>query len=117
MSSPYYYLLPIVWVVLGKIKLDSIGAWGRKSGEAVSQMGQRVPGWNKVVEPMVVQQLSRIFLFSSNFVYGLTADNENKKEMQAQMQKEFNEIRKHMDQVHDEQNGASHNNDNPSTGA
>lgn len=96
LSSPQYYLLPVFWVVLGKIKLDSVGAWGRKSGEFVSNLGQRVPGWNKVVEPMIVQQLSRIFLFSSNFVYGLTEDNDNKAEMQSQMQKEFEEIRTHM---------------------
>jgi len=87
-SSPDFTTLPIIaaWYMSGKYDINEIRACAYNAGEFVSRHLSCVPGWDEVVEPMLISQVARVFVFAHAFTEGLTSDNTNRVQVKTAMQ-------------------------------
>jgi hypothetical protein len=69
--------MALAWYASGKTDIDRIRSRAHAIGEYMSTHLSILPGWNAVVEPLIISQLARIFVGMHAFTQGLTADNTN----------------------------------------
>jgi hypothetical protein len=79
MLSNYIVVLPLVatWYASGKSNISRIRTVAYKAGVYASTYMRRIPGWDPVVEPMIISQMARVFVGMNSFIEGLTSDNTN----------------------------------------
>jgi hypothetical protein len=76
-SNSAYFLYSAVWYAYGTISIETIRLQSFAAGTRISSRLAIIPGWNMIVEPMIISQLARIFVGMHSFVQGLTSDNTN----------------------------------------
>ena len=77
-----YKMLKWLCISLGIGILNVIGEspakrFAFRKGYRLSQHFQKYPGWNSVVEPLLIRQFAIIFGVSNSFIQGMLSDNEN----------------------------------------
>jgi hypothetical protein len=66
------------WYAYGTTNIETLQKRSHQCGRFVStRVAAVVPGWDLIVEPMIVSQLARIFVCMHHFIQGLTSDNTN----------------------------------------
>ena len=83
-----YVVLPPVlamWYFSGKSDIHAIRLRTYLADKSLSKKMQIIPGWDTVVEPMIISQLARIFVGMYGFTQGLTSDNANMIQMDRMM--------------------------------
>ena len=76
-GAPYLGSMTL-WYAYGTTNIDRLRRISFTAGQFVSRrFVALVPGWNLLVEPMIVSQCARIFVCLHQFVQGLTSDNSN----------------------------------------
>ena len=72
-----------LWYAYGNTNIDRLRRASYNAGRFVSnRFAPFVPGWNLLVEPMLVSQCARLFVCMHQFIQGLTSDNSNVVEME-----------------------------------
>ena len=76
-NAPYVGYMA-VWYAYGLTNIQTLKTTAHRSGRFVStRIAAVVPGWDLIVEPMIVSQLARLFVCMHHFTQGLTSDNTN----------------------------------------
>ena len=80
-------MLKWICITLGIGFLNVIGEssakrFAFKKGYSLSQYFQKYPGWNKIVEPLIIRQFGIIFGVSNSFIQGMLSDNDDVKKDQ-----------------------------------
>jgi hypothetical protein len=77
-SNISYLPVVVAWYASGKTDISNIRSWAHQAGAYTSQrMRKIIPGWDTVMEPMIISQMARIFVGFHSFTQGLTSDNTN----------------------------------------
>jgi hypothetical protein len=74
-----YATIPVViaWYTSGTIDINQIQRRAYATGEYISGKCRLVPGWDSIIEPLLISQLARMFMVGHAFTQGLTSDNTN----------------------------------------
>jgi len=79
--NPKYVLIPMFmsgWYYCGTLDINSMKQAAWDYGREFSARVAYVPGWNSLVEPLIVSQCARLSVVVYSFVQGLTSDNTNR---------------------------------------
>lgn len=66
-----------VWYAYGRTDIKTLALAAYKAGRFSSSRLAHIPGWDAVVEPMIISQFARIFVLMHHFIQGMTSDNTN----------------------------------------
>ena len=80
MTRNYYVVIPfmVAWYVSGTTDISRVRTRAYQAGVYASARLQIVPGWDTIIEPMLISQLARIFVCMHGLTQGLTSDNSNR---------------------------------------
>jgi hypothetical protein len=77
-NNIYYVGYIAAWYAYGTTNIETLQTSSHQFGRFIStRVAAAVPGWDLIVEPMIVSQLARIFVCMHHFIQGLTSDNTN----------------------------------------
>jgi len=76
-TNSSYLACLAVWYAYGKTDIRTLGGTAYKFGQHASSRLAWVPGWDVVVEPLIISQFARFFVLMHHFIQGMTSDNTN----------------------------------------
>jgi hypothetical protein len=66
------------WYAYGTTNIETIKTTAFYAGQLLSvRVAAFIPGWDFIIEPMIISQCARLFVCVHHFVQGLTSDNTN----------------------------------------
>jgi len=87
-----FVMLPI-WYTIGLLKKDTVRMYMYNMGLSLSQKCKKIPYWDKYVETFFIKQLAIMFAAGNSFVEGMVSDNDNKEEIEHELEEMRVEIK------------------------
>lgn len=70
-----YAVHAVTWYMIGQIDKKYVGQYCYDKGLFLSQKFKKIPMWDRMMEPFIINQFGVIFIAGHSFIKGMVSDN------------------------------------------